>query len=287
MSALTNPERLTQPEPLAQPEPLTGTICEDLSPEDQARLREAARALLHARGIVVRLSDFVAQRLEQLAGGPARRALSAAETKLRGPIEHALWRGYRLATLRLDRGGRIPWARAKRLAASASGAVSGLFGLPGIAFDLPFSTAMMLRSIAEEARAVGEDIRDPETRRACIEVFTLGGLPGEDSDLELSYWTSRAALSHATINLTIQRAAGLLAVPLSQKLLAQAVPVAGALAGGTLNYAFMDYYQQIARVHFAVRALERRTGDPDKVRACLHQAIQDFSLRPSGRKAPG
>jgi len=149
MSALTNPERLTQPEPLAQPEPLTGTICEDLSPEDQARLREAARALLHARGIVVRLSDFVAQRLEQLAGGPARRALSAAETKLRGPIEHALWRGYRLATLRLDRGGRIPWARAKRLAASASGAVSGLFGggTPG----LRTTFAIMLLPLAAAA----------------------------------------------------------------------------------------------------------------------------------------
>lgn len=261
---------------LTEPEPLTGTICAELSPEDRARLREAAKALLNARGIVVRLSEFLGQRLEQFAGTTARRALSAAEVRLRGPIERTLWRGYRLATLRLDRGGAIPWSRSKRLAATASGAVSGLFGLPGIAFDLPFTTAMMLRAIAEVARAAGEDIRDPDTRRACIEVFTLGGLPGEDSDVELSYWTSRAALSHATINVTIQRAAGLLAVPLSQKLLIQAVPVAGALAGGTLNYTFMDYYQQIARVHFAVRALERRTGDSAAVRACLHEAVQEL-----------
>lgn len=260
---------------LTEPAPLIGMVCDDLSPEDRARLYEAAIALLNARGIVVRISEFLGHRLDQLAGRTARRALSAAESRMRGPIERALWRGYRVATLRLDRGGITPWSRSRRLAATASGAVSGLFGLPGVAFDLPFTTATMLRAIAEEARAAGEDIRDPETRRACIEVFTLGGLPGEESDVELSYWTSRATLSHATMNLTIQRAAGLLAVPLSRKVLTQTVPLAGAVAGATLNYAFMAYYQQIARVHFAVRALERRTGDPAQIRACLHAAIQN------------
>lgn len=267
---------MAPPSALTRAASLRGTICDDLSPQDRARLQEAARALLNARGIVVRISDFLTHRLEQFAGRAARRALTGAEARLRGPVERALWRGYRLATFGLDRGGAIPWARSKRLAATASGAVSGLFGLPGIALDLPFTTATILRAIAEEARAAGESLAHPDTRRACIEVFTLGGLPGEDSDLELSYWTSRAALSHATINATIQRAAGLLAVPLSQKLLTQTVPVAGALAGATLNYAFMAYYQQIARVHFAVRALERRTGDSAKVRACLHEAIESL-----------
>lgn len=256
-----------------QAEPLTGTICDELSPEDQARLWQAARALLDARGLVVRLSDFLGSRLEHVAGGTARRLIAGAEARLRGTIERALWRAYRLATLRLDRGGAIPWSRSKRLAASASGAVCGLFGMPGLAVDLPFTTAMMLRAIAEIARAAGEDIRDPDTRLACIQVFTLGVVPGEDSDVELSYWTTRATLNHATVGMTIQQSARLLTVPLSQKLLTQSVPIAGALAGGTLNYVFMDYYQQIARVHFAVRALERRTGNSAAVRACLHAAV--------------
>ena len=46
---------------------------------------------------------------------------------------------------------------------------------------------------------------------------------------------------------------------LSSKLLAQTVPVAGALAGGGLNWVFMGYYQEMARVHFTIRAIERRT----------------------------
>jgi hypothetical protein len=259
---------------VTQAEPLSGTICEDLSAEDRVRLQEAARALLNARGLVLRFSDFLGGRLEQLAGGTARRMLAGAEARMRGPIERALWHAYRVATFGLDRGGATPWSRTRRMAASASGMVSGLFGMPGLALDLPFTTATMLRAIAEIARAAGEDIRDPDTRRACIEVFTLGSVPGENSDIELSYWTTRATLNHATVGMTIQQSARLLTVPLSQKLLAQSVPIAGALAGGTLNYVFMDYYQQIARVHFAVRALERRTGNSEAVRACLHAAVE-------------
>ena len=60
---------------------------------------------------------------------------------------------------------------------------------------------------------------------------------------------------------------------LSQKYLTQAVPLIGAAAGGTLNYVFMDYYQQMARVHFTLRELERR-HDPDAVRACFDSLVR-------------
>ncbi len=251
----------------------TGIVCENLSAADKAQLHDAARSLLRARGMVVRLTEFLTRCMEALAGRTALHGLGELQARLRGPVEQALWHGYRVATFGLDRGGITPWSRSRRLMASASGAMSGLAGLPGAAVDLPFTTAMMLRAIAEIARAHGEDIRDPETRRACIEVFTLGSVPGEDSDAEVSYWAARATLNHTTVAATIQQAARLLVVPLSEKLLAQAVPIAGAFAGGTLNYAFMRYFQQIAQVHFAVRALERRTGDSALVRACLHEFV--------------
>ena len=60
---------------------------------------------------------------------------------------------------------------------------------------------------------------------------------------------------------------------LSEKLLAQAVPVAGAVAGAGLNWVFMGYYQEIAHVHFTIRAVERRTGDPASVRACFDRLV--------------
>jgi transposase len=40
---------------------------------------------------------------------------------------------------------------------------------------------------------------------------------------------------------------------LTEKTLAQIVPIAGSVAGAGLNYAFMDYYQQMARIHFTIR----------------------------------
>ncbi|MBV9248529.1 MAG: EcsC family protein [Acetobacteraceae bacterium] len=263
---------------LIRPEPLQGDICESLSEADRERLREVAKDLLRARGIVVRMTEFLGSRLEHLAGGTALRGMAAElQARLRGVIEQALWRGYRIATWRLDRPkGRHLGLRMKKIAASASGAASGMIGLPGLTIDLPFTTAIMLRSIAQIARDQGEDLASEDTRRACIEVFTLGGLPGEDSDVELSYWTARTALNHATVSMTIQQAARLLALTISRRMLAQAVPVAGALAGGTLNYVFTDYFQQIARVHFAVRRLERKTGDPGAVRECLRRNVEEL-----------
>jgi hypothetical protein len=55
--------------------------------------------------------------------------------------------------------------------------------------------------------------------------------------------------------------------------LAQAVPVAGAISGGALNWAFTDCYQKMARVHFTLRALDKRTGQPAKVRAAFTEMV--------------
>lgn len=248
-----------------------------VSDDERRRLREAVAALLDARGMLVRMTGMLARRLDRLMAGGLGAAGRDLPARLQRLTEHALWRGYRLATLGLDaRSARAPRLRRTRLLVSASGAVSGLIGFPGLAFDLPLSMATMLRSVAEIARAHGENLADAETRRACIEVFAVGGLPREDTDIELSYWAARAALNHATIGATIQQAARMLSVTLSEKLLAQTVPLAGAAAGGAVNYMFLDYFQRVARLHFAVRQLERRTGDPAAVRATLHEILAQF-----------
>jgi len=52
------------------------------------------------------------------------------------------------------------------------------------------------------------------------------------------------------------------------------VPVAGAVAGGVLNYAFTDYYQTMARIQFCLRGLDRRTGQPAAVRASFARMVE-------------
>ena len=68
----------------------------------------------------------------------------------------------------------------------------------------------------------------------------------------------------------------------SERMAASAVPVIGALGGATINWVFTDYFQQLARGHFAVRRLEREYGA---------EAVQDWyrevvrRLRKNARRA--
>lgn len=54
-----------------------------------------------------------------------------------------------------------------KTAVAFSGGVGGFFGLPGIVIELPVSTTIMLRSIADISREHGESIKSVETKWAC------------------------------------------------------------------------------------------------------------------------
>lgn len=58
----------------------------------------------------------------------------------------------------------------------------------------------------------------------------------------------------------ITQVASRFGVVVTQKAAAQAVPVIGALGGATVNYAFIEHFQDVARGHFTVRRLERAYG---------------------------
>ena len=65
--------------------------------------------------------------------------------------------------------------RLHRTLAAASGAVGGAFGLALLPLELPISTTLMLRSIADVGREEGEDLARPRGGVACMQVFALGG----------------------------------------------------------------------------------------------------------------
>ena len=47
-----------------------------------------------------------------------------------------------------------------KIAVATSGGIGGFFGLPALAIELPISTTIMLRSVADIARSEGENIND-------------------------------------------------------------------------------------------------------------------------------
>jgi hypothetical protein len=169
--------------------------------------------------------------------------------------------------------------------ATLAGAAGGAAGFSGLAIELPFTTTVMLRAIADIARGEGEDLADPATALACLEVFALGGRaePGAvrfgDDNVETGYFAVRGALAKSVseaARFLLERGVAEEAAPalvrfitlvgsrfgfiVSQKVAAQSVPVIGGVCGAAINYAFVDHFQRLARGHFTIRRLERRYG---------------------------
>jgi len=166
-----------------------------------------------------------------------------------------------------------------KIAVATTGGIGGFFGLPALAVELPISTTIMLRSIADIARSEGETINKIESKIACIEVFALGGPSKNDDASESGYFAIRAALARsvtkaaeymaekglaeegapALVRLII-KIAERFSIQVSEKAAAQAVPAIGAAGGAIINTLFIDHFQDMARGHFIVRRLERKYG---------------------------
>jgi len=166
-----------------------------------------------------------------------------------------------------------------KIAVATTGGIGGFFGLTALAVELPISTTIMLRSIADIARSEGEALSKIESKIACIEVFAFGGPSKSDDASESGYFAVRAALAqsvtkaaeyiaekglaeesaHAFVRLII-KIAERFSIQVSEKAAAQAIPAIGAAGGVIINTLFIDHFQDMARGHFIVRRLERKYG---------------------------
>jgi EcsC family protein len=245
-----------------------------LTDPDLDALRAAVQALEHP-GLVARLTNIAGRPIELVRLAlpeAATRAVAVASTK-------ALNAALSVALRTMDHGPQAGSRLFHKALATTSGAVGGGFGLAAIALELPISTIIMLRSIADIARSEGEDLRDPETALACMQVFALGARDGEVDASESGYFAVRGVLATSIAEAArfiaergavaegapaLVRLIALIAsrfgILASQKFAAQALPIIGALGGAAVNYAFIDHFQEVARAHFTVRRLERSYG---------------------------
>jgi hypothetical protein len=223
-------------------------------------------------------------RLMRLFGGQVRflgRALPEyARKAIAVATDAALKTALRVALRSLKVGaGAKPRNRLHQAAAAATGALGGAFGIAATAVELPVSTTILLRSIAEIARENGENLANPEAGFACLNVLALGG-ERDAAGMGLSrYYETREQLTKglADVNFMLvkqglaaelspmlmpylSRLGARFGVAVTEKLAAQAVPVIGAVGGAAVNTAFAQHFQAMARGHFAVRRLERQHG---------------------------
>lgn len=252
---------------------------------DYRALKQAV-SLLEAPSITAKIANTIGSPIESAI----RFLPSGAQNKIHDLVKTALHKAADAALWSLDNQPKTAASnRLHKALAATSGAIGGAFGFAALAVELPVSTTIMLRSIADIARSEGFDLSELETKQACMEVFALGGpTPGDDAS-ESGYYAIRGFISETTAFLAkdladiaarnaanrlainpgqvsswltaiIEKVASRFGIVITEKFAAQAVPVIGGVAGATLNTLFINFYQDMARGHFTVKRLEQKYG---------------------------
>ncbi len=264
------------------------------------------------RAVELLESPTLTAKMANLIGSPLEFAVKklpqSVSKRIHGAVEAALFKSAQAALWSMDNTpGKEASTRWHKAAAAATGALGGAFGFTALFLELPVSTTIMMRSVADVARSEGFDLSEMGTRHACLEVFALGGNSGQDDASETGYYITRgftaevmrhlsAELAGAAvggggvmIGLTpkeagkwlakiVEKVAARFGVVVTEKFAAQAVPIIGAVAGATLNTMFTDYYQDMARGHFIVRRLERQYG---------YETVRSAYNLLAGQRTPG
>jgi hypothetical protein len=263
-----------------------------IAPEDLSALRLAVQSLEHP-GLAARLTNMVGKPIELIGHALPKVASQAIATATSKGLEIALRVALRTMQRRPQAGSQL----LHKALATASGAAGGAFGLATLPVELPVSTIIMLRSIADIARSEGEDLSDPETALSCVEVFALGGRTGSTDASESGYFAVRGMLAKTVTEAArfiaergiieqgapvlvrfVTQVASRFGAVVTQKVAAQALPIMGALGGAVVNYAFIEHFQQTAKGHFTVRRLERVYGK-DLIKAEYERLAADVGTK--------
>jgi hypothetical protein len=270
-----------------------------LNPQDLEDLRRAV-VILENPGFAIRISNAIGTPIEKTFDLlPQTWSASVHEA-----TQKAIGKALEAAIATLD--SNNAWGESSnathKILSGVSGAVGGFFGAPALALELPITTTIMLRSIADIGRSEGEYIAAPRSKLACLEVFAFGGKSAWDDGAETGYYAVRATLaktvSEAAQYLSgksyfeksapvlirfVTKVASRFGITVSQKLAAQAVPAIGALGGASINLLFMNHFQGMARGHFIVRRLERSYGE-EAIRLAYDRLRNDESMHSRGRR---
>lgn len=256
--------------------------------KDFADLQKAV-ALLEATTITEQISQIIGTPVELLL----KKLPKSAEKNIHKLTIVALQKASEAALWSLDNEpGRDASTKTNKLFAALSGAVGGAFGFAALPVELPISTTIMLRSIADIARSEGFNLEDYSTKQACLEVFYLGGPSKTDDASKTAYYGARGfateamyvlskelaevAARHAASNSVsqnfsatqsgkwlaslVEKVATRFGIVITEKAAAQIAPILGAISGASLNMMFTDFYQDMARGHFIIKRLEEKYG---------------------------
>ncbi|MCA0388128.1 MAG: EcsC family protein [Bacteroidetes bacterium] len=247
----------------------------EMSYDDFLELEKCVE-IIEKPSFFIKVSNFIGSPIEKLV----EKLPEGSRNKITDITNDALLKGTNLAVKTLEyveSNTEHDSKKIHKLVASVLGGGAGLFGFTALAIELPLTTTVMLRSIAEIAKMNGEDMSSLETRLNCVQVFAFGSKNKADDAMNSSYYAIRILLSREIAALAGrleahfagELASGILGKFLGKiterfsqnvliKFVGQATPIIGAAGGASINYLFTEFYQQIATAHFTIRRLERK-----------------------------
>lgn len=264
-----------------------------MSRQELAELQTAV-SLLENPGLGAKIADLIGSPIEKAIAMLPARANSKISAVTKQVIEHTLNLSLKTLDTHDPASGDAPkpangWHMA---ATAATGALGGAFGLAALTVELPLSTTIIMRSIADIARSEGADLDDAQTRLDCVQILALGGRTGADDAAEVGYFAVREAMAKAVSDAgaylarhhlqkesgpalvrLISHIAERYAITVTEKAAATLVPIIGAVSGAVINTIFIHHFQNMARGHFIVRRLEERHG-----KTMIEQKYQEIRL---------
>jgi EcsC protein family len=195
-------------------------------------------------------------------GGGVEAQMKSLPAPVRDQIGRATEGALQVAFGLAAQGARAPdiGPQGPMIAVMATGAAGGFGGLPTAIAELPVTVTVILHAIRAAAAEAGYDPDDPAIRAECLQIFGAGSPLEGDDGVNAGLVSARLAVSGSTVAQILATVAPRLATALGQKVIAQAVPVIGAVTGAALNAAYMRYYREIARIRFALLRLGETHG---------------------------
>ena len=247
----------------------------ELTNNEMAQLKEAKK-LLENPAFLMELSNIIGKPIERIYALLPDKFQESAGTL----AKKVLMKSLKMLVSKMESGSNSkPNNLMHKILVAGTGTAGGFFGLPALAIELPVTTSIMLRSIADIARSKGFDINELETQLACLEVFALGGNSKRDDFSDSAYYITRGALAQAVTEANkyilqkgfakesapaivnfISKVASRFGIIVSEGAAAKSVPVIGAASGGAINLVFMNHFQRMAEGHFTVMQLENKYG---------------------------
>ncbi|MCX6131487.1 MAG: EcsC family protein, partial [Proteobacteria bacterium] len=265
-----------------------------ISKQEQDFINQSVEFLEHP-GFAIRLMNKFGKPLESLQNNLPLRTQQTLSKIVHRSLQKALHAGIRSIRtghfknadwqLSLEHSKKTSWAHTASVA--ATGAAGGLFGLLAFPVEMPLTTSLILRAISSIADDWGHDIEDPSIQMQCLYIFSLGSpRHSQDNALESSYFSSRIAfeqliqaaanslasqsgrelakgyekLTAPAVLKLLNKIAGFFELTVTEKLLAESIPLIGAIGGASINAFFCSYFTEAARFHFGLLRLEALHG---------------------------